>query len=129
VDVEAVTMLGGVTYHFRPDQKTDPFILGRVGVTRSKIERSEWSMEGDSSDNGVAIALGGGVQLMASEDFSVRPSLTYERVDLDVGDADNVVLGADLNYWFTQHVFALGGLGVALEHRDVTLFLGLGIGF
>ncbi|HSV99899.1 MAG TPA: outer membrane beta-barrel protein [Sedimentisphaerales bacterium] len=129
VDIKATTVLGGVTYHFRPDQKTNPFILGRMGVTHSEIGRSNWSMEGDSSETGVAIALGGGVEFGASEDFSVRPSLTYQRVDLDIGNADDIVLGADANYWLTRHVFALGGLGIALEHRDITFFVGLGVGF
>ncbi len=126
LQAQFTSVLVGANFQFRPEEKVNPFLIGRFGLVHTQIEEREGALGTDiQTETDAGVVLGAGVEFDLNKDAAVTPSLTYQRA----GDADDVILGADVNVWFTDALFALGGLAIGFEEADLTFFIGAGLGF
>ncbi len=130
LEIETTAVLVGANFRSRPGQKVDPFLIVRFGMVRASVEETFGLGAPESQDDtGPAVVLGGGIQLDASTNVALRPSLVYKRVSLFDDTTSDVALGVDVNLWLTKHVFGLLGFEIGFDEKDVTFFAGAGLGF
>ena len=113
-DIDTSTFLVGVNVMLSPLKPVCPFIIGRLGL-----------LDTNPGDTDPMISLGAGVQYDFMENAALTPSLVFTHAD----DYDDVILGLEGNYWFTDKVFGIAGLAVGIDSEDVGLTIGAGMRF
>lgn len=114
IDIDTSAFLGGVNVMLSPLDPVCPFIIGRIGL-----------VDTNPGDTDPLISLGAGVQYDFTAAAALTPSLVYTHVD----DYDDVILGLEGNYWFTDRVFGIGSLAVGIDDEDVGFMIGAGVEF
>ncbi|MBN1362106.1 MAG: hypothetical protein JW993_16040 [Sedimentisphaerales bacterium] len=114
VDVESTSFQGGANYLISPESQTCPFLIGRLGI-----------VDTSPGDSDPMIALGGGIEFDLNDKAALTPSLVFVHID----DADDLILSGEGNYWITERVFGLAGLGIGLDEGDIVFTIGAGLQF
>ena len=127
IDVEATAkgVLGGVNYHFTPDQKANPFVGIRVGFVSTEAEASVAGYSESEDEDDFAIAVGAGVEVDLNDQVAIRPTIEYDKID----DEDDFIAGVSLSMWFNESVFGVLAASYAFDDGDVSYSAGLGFGF
>jgi opacity protein-like surface antigen len=127
VDYEATAkgVLGGINYHFTPDQKVNPFVGILVGFVSTEAETSVPGYSESEDEDDFAIAVGAGVEVDLNDQVAIHPTIEYDKID----DEDCFIAGIGLSMWFNTSVF--GGLSAyyAFDDGDVSYSTEIGFGF
>jgi len=113
-EIDLTSFQGGVNYLISPESETCPFLIGRLGI-----------VDTSPGDSDPMIALGGGIEFGLNDKTALTPSLVFMHVD----DADDLILSGEGNYWITESVFGVAGLGIGLDEGDIVVTLGAGVRF
>jgi len=127
IDVEATAkgVLGGINYHFTPEQKANPFVGIRVGFVTSEAEASAGGISESEDEDDFAIAVGAGVEIDLSEQVAIRPTIEYDKID----DEDDFIAGVSLSMWFNESVFGRLATSYGFDDGDFSYSAGIGFGF
>lgn len=122
------SVVGGVVYHFTPDQKINPFVGVGVGFVSVDIEATAVGFHSTSDETDLGFSLVTGIEIDLNSRIAIRPTLGYYRIENEYND-DDFTTGVSFNVWFNNSVF--GGIRTtyALDEGDVTILAGLGLGF
>ena len=127
IDCEATSigLLGGLNYHFTPDEKVDPFVGIAVGLVKTSAKASYLGYELSEDQDDFALSIGGGIEIDLNDQISLRPNIGH----FNVGGEDDFAAGVGLNVWFNKSIF--GGLAVSygFDEGDVSYSVGIGFGF
>jgi len=113
-DIDTTMLAGGVNVMLSPLDPFCPFVIGRVGFSTA-----------DPGDTDAMISLGLGAQYDVAANAALTPSIVYTHVD----DYDDVILSIEGNYWFTDRIFGVTGLGVGVDKEDIAFTIGAGVSF
>jgi opacity protein-like surface antigen len=128
VDFEGTgkSYIGGINYHFKPNQKVNPFVGLHAGIVSMDAKASNiFGIGVTDHDDDVVITISGGLEVDLSEPLAIRPSIAYQRT----GDFDDVSTGIGLSLWFNEFLFGTLSASYAFDEGDLSYFAGLGFGF
>lgn len=118
--------LGNALYHFRPDQKIDPYIGFQAGIVSmdAKIE-NVFGFGTSNRENEFAFIINNGLEIDLSESLAVSPSIGYQRID----DFDDFLAHLGLSLWFTELLFGTLSATYAFDEGDFKYSAGFGFPF
>lgn len=136
-DVKQLSANMGLTYHFSPEAKVNPFLSAGLAYVRTETKASvsgtvstiiypggwgygyritssvDASVDRTSDDFG--FSLGGGCEIDLSEKVAITPSIAYRKVD----NLDDTTASVVLNVWLTDSVSWQIISGYAFDEGDI----------
>lgn len=123
--INAIGFAGGANYHFRPDERIDPFVGLSAGFVEFDSEFQSPHFKQSDRRFEPSLAMGGGLEIDLTDKVAIRPQLLYSQID----DVDEFSVGAGVNYWWTEEIFGGFIADYATEVRDVSLRIRLGFAY
>lgn len=127
IDVDAAFKgaICGISYHFTPEQRANPFIGVRAGLVIIDAKASVEGYNKSEDETNFAFSLATGVEIDLSKEAAIRPTVEY----LSIDNEDDFITGISANYWFNDSIFSGLGTSYAFDHGDISYSASIGFNF